>query len=222
MNHERVCELLDRTVDIIPEKDIQGYVRNAFDVAHPEFFQAPSSSTGKYHTPENNLIGGLTGVHTIKTAFFGHDFAAHSCPEYKGPVIAACLLHDIRKGVKPDGEWGGYAREHALLGYEWLMQFDLQEPNKEIIRQGVRTHMTDLSFPKEEKLLALNPNLPLTQRIVQYADQAASLMWASFIPGFDVRSTFGFQTNDPEKALDELMNLENLEKAIDYLWKSRW
>lgn len=217
METERVKELLYRTVELIPEPEIRKYVRGAFDNASPEFFQAPTSSSGKYHPVENNIVGGLVGVHTIKAALFGHDYSSHSCPQDKGIVIAGCLLHDIRKGIQDDGKWNGYAFDHGLRAYNWLEQFDLDEKYKDKIRAEVRTHMSDLTSPEEERKLALSPDLPLVQRIVQYSDIAASVMWASFIPGVDVRMIMESGCSN----IDELMNLSSLESAIDKLWESQ-
>jgi len=221
MKQEKVKDLLYRTTELIPEPEIQSYVRSAFENASSEFFQAPTSSSGKYHPVENNIIGGLTGMHTVKAALYGHDFAAHSCPQHKGIVIAGCLLHDIRKGNQEGGEWDRYAIDHALQAHNWLEQFELVPEYKDLIRASVRTHMSDLTSPEDEKELALDPYLPLVNRIVQFADQAASFMWASFIPGVDCRELLEMKVEDSSGVIDELMNLDNLQGAIDKLWGSR-
>ncbi len=221
MNEERVKKLIYLVVELIPDEEIKNYTYIALDSAPKEFFLAPASSSGKHHPPENNLTGGLLGVHTLKCALYGHDFSEHSNPKLKGIVMSACILHDIQKGVDENGIWKGYAFDHALKAYNWLGQFDLREDYKDRIRNAVRTHMSDLTSPDNERVLATSPNLDLVQRIVQLADGAASAMWASFIPGVNTKALLELRTNDSLQTLDDLMNLENLENGIKYLWKNR-
>lgn len=220
METEKVKDLLYRCNDLIPEKEIRKYVRDIFDKADKKFFEAPASSSGKHHPPENNIIGGLTGAHTIKVALYGHDFSAHTLPESKGVIVAACLLHDIRKGFADGKNWTGYAPNHAFQAYEWLDKFDLKPEYKNPIRDCIRTHMGILTEPEEEKKLSTG-DLGLHQRIVQYADIAASLKWASFIPGVNVRGLLEIKVISSDGVIDKLMNLDNLEKAIDCLWKNK-
>lgn len=230
MEVDKVKGLFYMMVGIIPEPEIQKFTLAALEKAHSKFFQAPTSSSGKYHPCENNIIGGLTGVHTIKAGMYGHDFSARKFPYFKGAVVSACLLHDSRKGIQDNGEWTGYAPDHALKAYHWLEQFDLDPKYKNPIREGVRTHMHDLTEPEEEKELACREDLPKIQDAVQYADIAASTMWGSYIPGVDVRTLLEYKVEGLEEAneekrqeliknaIDKFMNLDNLEYAISKTW----
>ena len=214
MEPEKVKELLYKINDLIPEKQIRNYVLAAFEAASPEFFQVPASGSGKYHPPENNIVGGL-GIHTVKVGLLGCEYARHypgNCNE--GVVIAAGLLHDIRKGNE-NGEWKKYARDHALQAYEWLEQFDLKKDLKKRIRDSVRTHMSELSFPEQERELAISGKLSLEQHILQFADQTAAFKGASFIPGVSVV--------DLIHTLDDMEDLLYgcLDIAIENLYKPR-
>lgn len=235
MNTETGREMLERCTFLIPEADIRKYVREALEKTPAEFYTAPSSSTGKYHPPENNGQGGLVR-HTVKTVLFGHDLAERTMPEQKGVVLAACILHDSQKCVGDDGKWGKYAQDHGFRAYEFLKQFDLLAGPKERIGESVRLHMYDLTEPADEFALAVSPERPQWAKLVQYADQSAATMWGSFIPGFNTRALLEAGRELPKNydsllqeqkdvviadQIDKLFNLQNLEKAISMLWKSR-
>ncbi len=234
MNLEKAMDLFYRTLDLIKDPGIKKFSLNAAKKIPKEFFIAKSSSSGHYHTPENNIKGGLL-VHVLKVELYGIDSCENLCPEYKDHVLSSAAFHDSWKGMKQvneNWEWDGYAPDHALLAYKWLEQFDLNEKDKKIIRSSIRTHMADLSYPDSEKNLALFERLPLPQRILQFSDQAASRRWDSFIPGIDVIELIKVNglkkknenNNEYENRIYEIVDslvLKGLEKAIDKLYKRK-
>ncbi len=231
MNVEKAKGLLYKVVDLIKEPEIKRFTSSALDQVLSEFFVVPSSSSGKYHPPENNINGGLV-VHTVKVVLFGYDYAQHLDSFQRDEIVSACLLHDTLKGMENgiDGEWKGYAKDHALLAYNWINRFKLDKKSKDKIRNGVRTHMSVLSHSEKERINALKKNLPLYQRIVQMADISASRSWASFIPGINILNLIkldglrkrGESDEKYNKRIYEIVDdliLTGLEKAIDKLYK---
>jgi hypothetical protein len=80
-----------------------------------EFYEAPASSTGRWHPQWANGPCGLV-LHSIVVAR-----TAHVLAELYGPltspeldcVALGALCHDSHKGIKADGRWSGKARDHA-------------------------------------------------------------------------------------------------------------
>ena len=217
MKYEKSKKLLERTIGLIDKQEIQEFTYNALQKTPDEFFVVPSSISGKYHTPENNIEGGLI-IHTIKVSLFGYDFANHLCPEHRDSIVSACILHDTQKGMV-NGKWEGYAKDHALIAYRCLEEFNLQEDYKDVIRNSVRTHMSELSHPEEEKVLALKRNLPLPQRVVQMADIASSAGYASFIPGVNINDLYGVNDDVIESLFED--NLDKVLEKVDRFKKKK-
>ena len=106
-----------RTINLIKDEELKTFIQGFFWYIPKEFFVAPSSSTGKYHPPEDNGKGGLVR-HTLKAVQVGINL----CNLYevnqknKDIVISAILLHDTFKNIK-NRVWGKYTNyEHGKVG----------------------------------------------------------------------------------------------------------
>ena len=56
MNAEQSKELLYTSIELISDKNIRRFTRNALDKTPEGFWKAPASSTGNNHPPENNNL----------------------------------------------------------------------------------------------------------------------------------------------------------------------
>lgn len=203
--------LLYSTLDLVTDQEIWQFYNEALDNAPKEFWKVAASSTGKYHPPENNVEGGLVW-HTLKCVLYAFDFAEH---EYfllpvqeknikRDIVVVAAGCHDIKKGGEP---WDKYDPKHGELAANYLAQFDLRNPEKNMIQEAVYFHMNRMHDEKEQ---ALSPDRPPYVRIVQYSDIAASRKWNSFIPG----STINYKKI-------KNYSLNDLKQAFEMLWQRK-
>jgi putative nucleotidyltransferase with HDIG domain len=167
----------------ISDPHIRVFVNDALDHAPEQFWTDPCSGSGKYHPPEDQGLGGVVR-HLVK----GAAIASELCRYYnladmdRNIVIAATILHDIKKNGEP---WGTITtKDHGLTAYNWLGQFDLKNPEKDEIRDCVRYHMWRWAEPEEEKARAMKPTL--NESIVQLTDYFSSRKCASFLPGINL------------------------------------
>ena len=175
---------LDDYLELIQSEGIRNFVKTALAAAPPEFWIAPASSSGKYHPPEDNMEGGLV-IHSRKAVrvaialcrFFGIEDGL-----MKDMVIAAAVLHDIKKSGDP---WDKHTHpEHGLIAYNWLMQFADNDPNLLGICQLVKDHVGIWNKPKSTPALTIGKQVDrfaLCSLIVQLADYWASQKWCPFI-----------------------------------------
>lgn len=183
-------KLFQQIDEYISDEDVKEFTKAALEDAANDFWEAPASSSGKYHPPEDNGEGG-TARHVIKAVEVGKhlsEFHSHNSEEFterdNDIVVASCALHDICKNGKPNN-WGpGTDYSHGFLGYEFLDNYSLKEPEKEEIRNCVRYHMAKWVEPDSEKKRAMNPT-PL-EKLVQYSDYLTSRENISFLPGMGV------------------------------------
>jgi hypothetical protein len=105
-------------------------------------------------------------------------------------IISASLLHDICKSCydyeNPEGiilgEWEEKTNyDHGLVGYEFLGNFMLREPEKETIRQIVRKHMGQ--FPESISELEKLKDTSILEEVCIHADRVAATKNLSFLPG---------------------------------------
>ena len=190
-------DYLFKEVEGIKDDKIKKFVITVLDNANPEFWKAPSSSSGKYHPPEDQGERGLLR-HVIKAVSVCKQYARRAVfSESETDIsLAAVILHDVCKnGI----EWGkntDYA--HGYLTYNWLNQFKLDKRIKETIKNGVRYHMFPWCYiisPFEDRNYTnkeMKVNLEEYQRAsypsrielaVREADYWASRKNMSFLPG---------------------------------------
>jgi hypothetical protein len=163
----------------IDSKDIRAFTHEALYNAPKKFWEAPSSSSGRYHPPEDQGKGGLVR-HIIKATCVAEELSRFYDlkNEDKDIVIAATLLHDIKKNGLRWGEMTDYT--HGLIAYNWLSRFNLKDPSKTQIRNCVRYHMGRWVQPESELERALNPTIH--EQIVQLSDYISSRKSISFMP----------------------------------------
>lgn len=199
MSNEKI-QILEDELQKIESQDIKEFVRAALCKADPKFWEAPSSSSGKYHPPEDNGLGGLIR-HIKKGVAVIIEWArrAHFDTRELDMAIAAFLLHDICKnGCLLWGEHTDYT--HGLIASQWLEQFHLADKAAKImILNAVRYHMApwcyainpfeDRMYSKEEMQINLKEitralvNPFRIELAVREADYWASRNDMSFLPG---------------------------------------
>jgi hypothetical protein len=164
----------EKTIESIHDAQLRAFVKRAVEHAPPEFFVAPSSSSGNYHPADEMNPGGLL-VHTVRDVKMGRILARYFNLSQKetDEISAALLLHDIQKGGIP---WRGkapnfgYDPSHGPIAAQWLKQFkDQNSPEEEAVDDEVRNHMAQWNKPLP------TPPKTLGEQIVSYADYLASL-----------------------------------------------
>ena len=101
---EYLASLLQE-IGLIDDEGIKSFVRSLLLKAST-FWEIPSSFSGRYHPPDEHGPGG-NALHTkrvVRVAEVISDSYALSVEE-RDLIIAACLLHDITKGI-PSEESG--------------------------------------------------------------------------------------------------------------------
>lgn len=105
MTSEEKVSTFEKELELILNHDIREFTRLCV-VSAPDyvFFDCPASSTGKYH-PINELGGNGTVVHTKKIITIAYELViGMDCPESRDEVVAACIIHDLRKqGLEKSG-----------------------------------------------------------------------------------------------------------------------
>lgn len=175
---ENVMKEFMATVEEIESPNIKLFVKKALKEAQPEFWRAPSSSTGKYHPADEINYGGLL-VHTIRNVIVGRMLSQYfNLTRRQSDIVAAALiLHDIDKGgipwkhdTKPgDAPDSGYVTDHGPVAAEWLKGFEQEcGPDCDEIIDGVRAHMAQWNKPGP------TPPRNLVEQLVSWADYLAS------------------------------------------------
>ncbi len=177
-------ELLYSQINEIKDVAIKEFIREALDNAPEEFWHSPCSGSGKYHPPENQGDEGVVR-HLYKCGKIALElcrFFGLENPYDKDVVFAGAILHDIKKNGEP---WEpSTSLEHAIVGADYLKQFDLYEPAKTDITNCVRYHMGRWSSPESELERACNPTK--RELIVQLSDFFGSRKIASHLPGIEI------------------------------------
>ena len=174
---------LYKETDRITSPYIRKYIQEALNNAHDQFWLIPSSSSGKYHPPEDQGQGGLIR-HSIKASEIAYELANfyNISEEDRDIVVGSAMIHDIQKNGIPWGEHTVY--DHGLIAYHWLDKFSLKNPYKDKIRKCVRFHMSRWCSPKSEIKRACRANT--NELIVQLSDYMSSRKGASFLPGISL------------------------------------
>ncbi|MBU4348340.1 HD domain-containing protein [Patescibacteria group bacterium] len=188
-------------IELIQSLKIRNFVKKALKKAPKKFWIAPSSSSNKYHPPEDQSEGGVV-IHSRKAV----QVAISLCPFFsvsdqitKDKVIAACILHDTHKNGNPWGERTNY--EHGKIAAE---KFALIESTNDTdirdILDLIKDHMGLMNKPNPTPALKMQKEISHTDQkttmllIVQLADYWASRTWCSFV-------------------CDEINNTEQLKKS---------
>jgi len=219
MDAEKSRALLYKCADFISNESIRQFTLRVLNDADDSFWKVPSSSTGDNHPPENNNLskdalgeiigkygeGGLAR-HSVKVALVGYTIGYHLIPDKNilDTLVSSCILHDIKKRGK-DGT-NNYDPMHPIIAAEFIDAYTLDAGFKAKVKEGIRYHMNNLTFPESEREKALSANLPLEYRIVQIADIVASRRSISFFPGVYV--DLNMLNNITEEGLGKIINSE--------------
>lgn len=188
--------------EAIKSTDIRRFTLEALDAVDPRFWTIPSSSSGRYHPPEDQGEGGLVR-HVIKAVTVAQQESRrfNLTKEEEDMAVAAALLHDTCKNGIPWGEATDFT--HGLVAARWLEQFELDNQTiKQGIISAVRYHMAPWCYainPYEDRPYTgheMRQNLDelgraLTQpsrveMVVRNADYWSSRRDISFLPGVSV------------------------------------
>lgn len=93
---------LETELNRIQDEDFRHFIKIVLEIAPTHFWTHPASSTGKYHSPDENLRGGLI-LHTSRVCSAAEILIESWKPPFSPDVIrGACILHDVCKyGMKP-------------------------------------------------------------------------------------------------------------------------
>jgi hypothetical protein len=111
-NGRRCEKVFRKELDLIDKEVVRDFVLECFDKLCPDYFwTAPASTTGKWH-PKYALGKGGIVRHTKSAVWWGIELMKpFSIPEeYKSVIVAALILHDLRKN-------GDSLEEKAQKGY---------------------------------------------------------------------------------------------------------
>jgi hypothetical protein len=98
---EVLSPLLDE-INLILDESIRSFVRSIL-LKSNIFWEIPSSFSGKYHPPDEHGFGGNV-IHTKRVVRIARIMCdSYSLlPEESDVIIAACLLHDVTKGIQTE------------------------------------------------------------------------------------------------------------------------
>ena len=97
-------DVLNDQLNLIASQFIREWTKATLEKAPDWFYNAPASSTGKYHPACTIVTGGLV-IHTKRVVYIANKLCGGMGISgiEKDMVISACILHDIAKTGK-----GGY------------------------------------------------------------------------------------------------------------------
>ena len=156
---------IGKEAEKVNDKYIREFTETAFTGAAPEFWTAQCSSSGRFHPPEDQGIGGLVR-HLIKASAVTEQFAGReNFTSYELDMArAATLLHDIKKNGM---EWEKDTQyNHGILAVEYLQRIELKDGYaKQIICDAVRYHMApwNTTFLNDKFLLFRETKDPMKQ-----------------------------------------------------------
>jgi len=176
-----------KLADSIKSPDIKKFVYEGFHMIAEDFWFVPSSSSGRYHPPENNLTPLGLMVHNVKACAIANrlfGFFGVSEQIEKDIVIGAILLHDSYKGGWKS-DWAGMVKEHGYIAVSYLAELELEpEYIKSKLLLCIETHMSRWARPFTSVTSFLFPNV--MQLIVALSDMLCSAPKMSFYPGISV------------------------------------
>ena len=194
---------LNDCLKLIESEKIRNFVKKALSEAPAEFWEESASSSGKHHPPEDQIKGGII-IHSrkaIQVALSLFRFFEIRNQLAKDKIIAACILHDIKKGGIPWGRNTDY--EHGPITARWLKPMAISivdfwvflenqderkpfnlDPDLRDIIDLVRNHMAIWNRPEPTPALIIGGKITekrIWHLIVQLADYWASRKWCPFV-----------------------------------------
>jgi len=138
----------------ISNEKIKNFTIKCLESIPSEFEQLRASSTGKYHPPECNEVGGII-VHIQRACYFANMlFNAYGWENYniKGDIVlSSLLLHDIAK--KNKYEFGWMYPMHPQLACKIISKFKnlLDDKLFQIIYNCILHHMGNFGVKEAKK-----------------------------------------------------------------------
>jgi hypothetical protein len=136
--------IFSNELTLIFDESIREFTRLCIVQAPDYFFKdCPASTTGKYH-PIDELAGDGSVIHTKKVFTLAYELCrALECESNRDEILAACLIHDLRKQGLERG--GHTARNHPDLAAKLVDEVQtatqmLSEKSYRIVRNAVGYH----------------------------------------------------------------------------------
>lgn len=181
-NKEKAESVFREELDLISDEKLREETANAFDLASPDFFLWPASSSGRFHPDISNGRHGLVN-HTklvvlcaveLCRAFDVPSNHIHDC------IVSACILHDITKFDLHSGPSGrgysGHYKKHGYLAYR-LLSTTTSLPVD--VTKAVGGHMGVWACEEAQPFTFLNTGDRISE-IVMLADYVASRKFSRF------------------------------------------
>lgn len=144
---------------------IRDFTKECLSRAYEHFWLRPSSSTGKYHLPDEFSKGGLI-KHTKRVCRAAEILMrASSASINHDVVISACILHDICKYGDNIIGTEHTVSNHPQLASKLLKSIPIEFPEKYLIINAVERHMGKWGFSKPKSV---------EDRIVYFSDIIAT------------------------------------------------
>jgi len=106
----------------IKDEEIRNLTEECLEKSPAHFWYRPASSTGKYHSPEENEVGGLI-LHTKRVCAAGEILIdAWMEPINKDVIRSACILHDICKYGTGTSSTRWTLNNHPELGGKFIRE----------------------------------------------------------------------------------------------------
>ena len=175
MTDTEKLEYFKNELDLIQNPEVRDFTAQALLFAPEYFWVNPSSSSGKYHPPQSQGIGGLRR-HTRAVVYFSTIFIrAFDCEQWNDEIISAAILHDIMKyGLTAGAKHT--VKDHAFMVTDVLKQtWKIKKIDKEVAKRidsAIKFHMGRWSSP-EDKRKPLD-EYHIIELIVHLADMASS------------------------------------------------
>lgn len=186
----------------IKDNNIRTFTESVLEAVDDKFYTEPCSSSGRFHPPEDNGVGGVVR-HVKKGVVVVEQFARRAMfsDMEKDIALSAYLLHDTCKNGIQWGKDTDYT--HGYIASEWLKQFKLEDKfAKESLLDAVRYHMAPWAFrhtpwakesftkqEMQENIAELHRALTNPTRIelaVREADYWSSREGMSYLPGANI------------------------------------
>jgi hypothetical protein len=144
LNKDQKINVFEQELSLIFDESIREFTRLCIMAAPDYFFlDCPASTSGKYH-PVDELGADGTLIHTKKVVTVAYEFCTGmGCVENRDEVLAACLIHDLRKqGITRSGHT---TKNHPDLAAKLVEEVQnatqlLSETSYNIIRNCVGYH----------------------------------------------------------------------------------
>lgn len=185
-------KLFENELNLIKDKDLKDFVRFVlYNDLKSNFFYLPSSSTGKYHNPQDNGYQGLVR-HTKKCVQIAKDLMNLEQwgfnDEDKDIIISSLILHDGAKydedvTFNEDGTVSGHTKvTHPLDMSKKILQYlEIFIFDKRLfkIAMCIKTHSGQWNMDRDGNVIAEKPKTKL-QEFVHLCDYIASRNYLTF------------------------------------------